>query len=76
MFLLINIVLALVVPIVIGHPYSPGSYSKYDVLKHQGGHGPYTPDIGHGIDRRLPDRCAVEHAQVVSNFLTIFSIML
>lgn len=78
--LLFNLLLATASSLILGyaealneHLYVQKSYLKHNVLKHQGGHGPYSSDIGFGIDRDPPEGCSVQHAQVVCIFLFLFN---
>jgi acid phosphatase len=46
-------------------PYSQEARDQLNILKHQGGHGPYSDHSGFGIDNRTPKNCVVDQVQVV-----------
>lgn len=46
-------------------PYSQEARDQVNILKHQGGHGPYSDHSGFGIDNRTPENCVVDQVQVV-----------
>lgn len=45
-------------------PYSQRALDNFNILKHQGGHGPYSQHTGFGIDRATPEQCTVDQVQL------------
>lgn len=46
-------------------PYSQEAQDQFNILKHQGGHGPYSDHAGFGIDNCTPENCVVDQVQIV-----------
>lgn len=45
-------------------PYSREALDMFNLLKHQGGGGPYSAHPGYGINRDVPEQCTVEQVQI------------
>lgn len=45
-------------------PYQQQALDMFNILKHQGGQGPYSTHPGYGIERDVPEQCTIEQAQM------------
>lgn len=45
-------------------PYAQQALDQFNLLKHQGGHGPYSSHPGFGISRDPPPQCTVDQVQL------------
>lgn len=45
-------------------PYEQTAIDMFNVLKHQGGQGPWSTHTGYGIERNPPEQCTVDQVQL------------